>query len=418
MAIGATSSNVSNNYANQAANTGTASSTNTASSKLYADALAQAGPLKLAESKADDKAVAAQLVADDARKAMDKGNADIAAAQTKLDAAKQAWGPAIQNYGSSSPEGVKAGADVENANAALQKLKDAQPALDKAYVDAQTALAQAKQDASSAKANSDANQIILNATDPKNATNTNAATDTNTDTNNVNQQAIAAFQTITGQKTRDASYWTTANIRTILVEVLSTASDLGNQKLLALAQEVDNNNQILKSLGDAAANLQKVQTVFGKDDAGNLPVRDGTNMKLSGKGQPMKDDIKAVYDEVNKLFADPTYTPQTLKSTTGGTKETEFMNNYLATVKAGLQSGAISKSEQSKYAEMNVTKDQLSALGTTGIKAKQDELSNMNTKLQTQVQQYNNTIQTLTNLLSQFLANFKSIDTTIIGNMR
>ena len=418
MAIPAASSNTTNPYVNTRANPGAASSTNAQSDQLRADALAQMGQLKSAESIANSKSQASQLIADDARKAMDKGNADIAAAQTKLDAATQAWDSANQNYGRGSLEGItKARSDLQNANAALQKLKDAQPALDKANADAQTVLAQAKQEASIAKAAVDANQIIINATEPNSGGGTNPTTDPSTD--NVSNQAISAFTA----KTRDPSFWNTANIRTILVEVLSTASDLSNQKLLALAQELDNNNQQLKSLGQATANLQKAQVVFGTDDKGNLPVRDGANLGLSGKGTTMSGDVLAINTEVKKLFEDPTYTPKTLTSTNDTdpskprTKETEFMNNYLAMVKEGLQSGAIKKSEMGNYAEMGVTKDQLSALGTS-IKARQDELSNVNSKLQTNVQQYNNTVQTLTNLLSQFLANFKSLDTTLIGNMR
>jgi hypothetical protein len=412
--INSTGTNVSNTYTNTTANTATTGSTNTATDQMRADAMAQMGQLKSAESKADSKAAAAQIDFDDARKAIDKNSADLKEVQTRFDTARNALGPLIRSWGAGSDTGKNAQKAYDEANAELQKLKAAQPALDKAYADAKAVLKQANADAADAKAQVDANQIIINATNPNSGSSGNAATDTN----NVNQQSISAFQTITGQKTRDASYWTTANIRTILVEVLSTATDLGNQKLLALAQEVDNNNQQLKRLGEAAANLQKTQTAFGPDDKGNVPVRDGANISLSGKGSTPSGDIKAISEEVTKLFADPNYTPKTLTATGGGAKETEFMNNYLATVKAGLQSGAISKSEQSKYVEMNVTKDQLTALGTTGIKAKQDELSNMNSKLQTQVQQYNNTIQTLTNLLSQFLANFKSIDTTIIQNTR
>ncbi len=416
-AIGSTNSNVSNTYANQGANTGTASSTNAQSDQLRADALAQMGQLKSAESIANSKSQASQLIADDARKAMDKGNADIAATQTRVDAARQAMLDQQSKWGMKAPNSVTAQQAYAEITAELQKLKDAQPGLDKAYAEAKTVLAQAKQEASIAKAAVDANQMIINATGPNSGGVSNPTTDTSTD--NVSNQAISAFTA----KTRDPGFWTTANIRTILVEVLSTASDLSNQKLLALAQELDNNNQQLKSLGQTTANLQKAQVVFGSDDKGNLPVRDGANLGLSGKGTTMSGDILAINTEVKKLFEDPTYTPKTLTATNdtdpskARTKETEFMNNYLAMVKEGLQSGAIKKSEIVNYAEMGVTKDQLSALGTT-IKARQDELSNVNSKLQTNVQQYNNTVQTLTNLLSQFLANFKSLDTTLIGNMR
>ena len=417
MATGAINQNSTNTYANTSANTAAAGSNNTTSQQtrvdaLAADALTQMPRLKSLESVAESKAQSAQLSVNEAKKNVDDGIKAIATAQAKLDAKVTPGLPMFGAFG---------GDDSTKIKAELKQLQDAQIVLDKAYANALSALTLANQEAAQAKAVVVATQQIIDAIGPNNGTSNNTSTDTTT--KEVVNQAISTFETTGGQKTRDANWWTTANIRTILIEVLSTASDLGNQKLLALAQELDNNNQQLKGLGQATANLQKVQGAFGSDDKGDKPVRDGANLSLQGKGSTMTGDIASVYSEAKKLFDDPTYTPQTLKAQNDtdpakpGTRETEFMNNYLTMLKDGLQSGVIKKSEMTKYAEMNVNKDQLTALGTS-IKARQDELSQVNNKLQTNVQQYNNTVQTLTNLLSQFLLNFKNIDTTIIGNTR
>ncbi len=427
MAIGATSSNSTSTYvntsANTSANTATASSSNTALDQMRSDALAQMPQLKRDESIADSKAKAAQLNADDAKKAMEDGKKALDAAIALVN---QNNATLIKEKGNNQANMRQNIVDLaqkafDDSKLELQKLKDAQPALDKAYADAKSVMALANQEAASAKAAVDATQLIINATGPNNGTSNNTSTDTTT--KEVVNQAISTFETTGSQKTRDPNWWSTANIRTILIEVLSTASDLGNQKLLALAQELDNNNQQLKGLGQATANLQKIQAAFGSDDKGDKAVRDGANLNLQGRSNPITDDVAAIYSEAKKLFDDPTYIPQTLKAKNDnnpakpGSRETEFMNNYLSMVKDGLQSGVIKKSEMSKYAEMNVNKYQLTALGTS-IKARQGELSQVNNKLQTNEQQYNNTVQTLTNLLSQFLLNFKNIDTTIIGNTR
>ena len=423
--------NFSNNYANQVASQGTTSSVNKTPNQALADALAQTDQLKAINDDAQSQLQTAQSKAENARQAMDRGNTAIYAAQTQLDDAKskvtqkEKFSDAM-GRSSEIPPSIQA---VYDATAELDKLKKAQTALDQTYADAKTVLSNAKLDAVAASTALSINLSIIAYESSMGGTNNgasgngsigngstgNAITDTNT--NYTNNQPISATETNAGVKTRDASYWTTANIRTILIEVLSTAIDLGNQKLLSLAQEVDNNNQVLKSLGQTTTNLQKAQTVFGPDDKGNLPVRDGANIKLSGKGTTPSGDIRTINEEVRKTFADPTYTPKTLTATGGGSKETEFMNNYVAMVKDGLQTGVISKNEMRKYAEMNVTQDELKTLAT-GIKAKQDELSNVNQKLQTQVQQASNTLQTLTGLTSTFLSIFKSMDTTSIQNMK
>ncbi len=424
MALGATSSSSSSTYvntgANTSANTATASSSNTAFDKMRSDALAQMPQLKSLESIAENKANAAQLSADQAKRALDDTlfNIDSVVRQRVELLANMERKKKI-GYMIDDQAYIKAVTPIDEK---LRSLQSTQPELQKAYDDAQTVLALAKQEATKAKAAVAATQIIIDATGPNNGTSNNTSTDTTT--KEVVNQAISTFETTGSQKTRDPNWWSTANIRTILIEVLSTASDLGNQKLLALAQELDNNNQQLKGLGQATANLQKIQAAFGSDDKGDKAVRDGANVNLQGKSPTtITDDVAAIYSETKKLFEDPTYTPKTLKAKNDndpakpGSRETEFMNNYLSMVKDGLQSGVIKKSEMSKYAEMNVNKDQLTALGTS-IKARQDELSQVNNKLQTNVQEYNNTVQTLTNLLSQFLLNFKNIDTTIIGNTR
>jgi uncharacterized protein YceH (UPF0502 family) len=80
------------------------------------------------------------------------------------------------------------------------------------------------------------------------------------------------------------------------------------------------------------------------------------------------------------------------------------MNKYVALVQSGVRSGVIKPEDQTKYQDMLATKADLTAL-QQAIRTQTDDRSNISSKLQLSVNQYNNNVSNIT----QFIANLQSI---------
>jgi hypothetical protein len=111
---------------------------------------------------------------------------------------------------------------------------------------------------------------------------------------------------------------------------------------------------------------------------------------------------------VSDIFANPNAPLTELKSTnTNSDKEkqaTAAMNKYVALVQSGVRSGVIKPEDQTKYQDMLATKADLTAL-QQAIRTQTDDRSNISSKLQLSVNQYNNNVSNIT----QFIANLQSM---------
>ena len=118
---------------------------------------------------------------------------------------------------------------------------------------------------------------------------------------------------------------------------------------------------------------------------------------------------KILKKAVSDVFANPNAALPELKGDSDGA--TDKMNKYLAMVQSGLRSGVIKASDQTKYEGLSPTKAELTALGQA-IKAQTDSLSNISSKLQLAVNQY----QSNKTNIEQFVAQLQSAFSNAIRN--
>ncbi len=194
-------------------------------------------------------------------------------------------------------------------------------------------------------------------------------------------------------------------LESFLLRVTSEAADIQKQVLYNFAQAIENNNKELKQLNQANADLSALLALFPKD--GDTKTLKDLSLRLARDGKGTFDE-GVMKDAVDKIFADPYGPLPEVKSTNTDSnaekRATTAMNKYLALVQSGVRSGVIKPEDQTRYRDMSVTKADLTAL-QQAIKTQTDDRSNISSKLQLSVNQYNNNVSNIT----QFIANLQSI---------
>jgi hypothetical protein len=197
---------------------------------------------------------------------------------------------------------------------------------------------------------------------------------------------------------------TKMSLEALLLAVTSQAVDLQKQTLYNYALAIDNNNKELSQLNKANSDLSALLALFPKD--GDDKTLGFLGLRRPKGSEPNDDDL--VKKAVSDIFANPNAPLTELKSTnTNSDKEkqaTTAMNKYLALVQSGIKSGVIKPEDQTKYQDMLTTKADLTAL-QQAIRTQTDDRSNISSKLQLSVNQYNNNVSNIT----QFIANLQSI---------
>ena len=197
---------------------------------------------------------------------------------------------------------------------------------------------------------------------------------------------------------------TKMSLEALLMAVTSQAVDLQKETLYNYALAIDNNNKELSQLNKANSDLSALLALFPKD--GDDKKLGDLGLRRPNGSQPNDDDL--VRKAVSDIFANPNAPLTELKSTnTNSDKEkqaTPAMNKYVALVQSGVRSGVIKPEDQTKYQDMLATKADLTAL-QQAIRTQTDDRSNISSKLQLSVNQYNNNVSNIT----QFIANLQSI---------
>ncbi len=197
---------------------------------------------------------------------------------------------------------------------------------------------------------------------------------------------------------------TKMSLEALLLAVTSQAVDLQKETLYNYALAIDNNNKELSQLNKANSDLSALLALFPKD--GDDKQLGDLGLRRPNGSQPNDDDL--VRKAVSDIFANPNAPLTELKSTnTNSAKEKEAtaaMNKYVALVQSGVRSGVIKPEDQTKYQDMLAKKADLTAL-QQAIRTQTDDRSNISSKLQLSVNQYNNNVSNIT----QFIANLQSM---------
>ncbi len=225
---------------------------------------------------------------------------------------------------------------------------------------------------------------------------------------NVTQSS--AYQTVsqTEQDTKIndvfAPKLTKMSLEALLLAVTSKAVDLQKETLYNYALAIDNNNKELSQLNKANSDLSALLALFPKD--GDDKTLGFLGLRRPKGSEPNDDDL--VKKAVSDIFANPNAPlPELISTNTDANAKKQAntaMNKYLTLVQSGIKSGVIKPEDQTKYQDMLATKADLTAL-QQAIRTQTDDRSNISSKLQLSVNQYNNNVSNIT----QFIANLQSI---------
>ena len=210
---------------------------------------------------------------------------------------------------------------------------------------------------------------------------------------------LSGVRAASGQVTTQTSA-PNESLEAFILRVASEAGDIQKNLLFGIAKQVDENNQNLKQLGTANSDLSALLALFPKD---------GDDKTIVSINNMNDNEQKILKKAVSDVFANPNAALPELKGDSDGA--TDKMNKYLAMVQSGLRSGVIKPSDQDKYKGLSPTKAELTALGQA-IKAQTDSLSNISSKLQLAVNQY----QSNKNNIEQFVAQLQSAFSNAIRN--
>ena len=209
---------------------------------------------------------------------------------------------------------------------------------------------------------------------------------------------------------------TKESMETFLMRVSLEAQDLQKEVLYNFAQSIDNNNKELKQLSTANADLSALLALFPKD--GDDKKLSDLSLRMPKNGNDY--DKRVMKDAVAKVFADPNGPLPTVKSehtdSNAEAKATTAMNKYLALVQSGLRSGVIKSSDQSKYQDLNVTKAELTSL-QQALKTQTDDRSNISSKLQLAVNQYNSNVSNINQFIASLQQMFAQNLRNVVGKM-